>query len=105
MVKRDRLQFVAKDIERNEEFMHVELGVGTSYDIDYRELFVLNRKVQLYYINGLVDDTTVTEILKKLVEINDDESESAEIYEIIKNRLVNQQVDPENKIKDRKSVV
>ncbi len=98
MVKRDRLQFVAKQIERNEEYMKIELGVGTSYDIDFRELIVLQRKVQLYYINGLVDDTTVTEILKKLVEVNDNESESDNIYEIIKNRLVNQQVDPENKI-------
>src|SRR5690625_7971379 len=78
--------------------MRTEMGVGTSYDIDFRELFVLDRKVQLYYINGLVDDKTITEILKKLVEVNDFESEADKMFDIIKNRLVNQQVDPENKM-------
>src|SRR5690625_4486603 len=98
MVQHDNLQFVAKNIERNEQYMRTELGVGVSYDVDFRELIVLERKVQLYYINGLVDDKTITEILKKLVEVNDVESEETKIFEIIKNRLVNQQVDPENKI-------
>lgn len=98
MVQHDNLQFVAKNIERNEQYMRTELGVGTSYDVDFRELIVLKRKVQLYYINGLVDDKTITEILKKLVEVNDAESEEDKMFEIIKNRLVNQQVDPENKI-------
>src|SRR5690625_262731 len=98
MVQRDNLQLVAKNIERNEQYMRTEMGVGTSYDVDFRELIVLNRKVQLYYINGLVDDKTITEILKKLVEVNDFESESDKMFEIIKNRLVNQQVDPENKM-------
>src|SRR5690625_4632693 len=98
MVQHDNLQLVAKNIERNEQYMRTEMGVGTSYDVDFRELFVLERKIQLYYINGLVDDKTITEILKKLVEVNDFESEEDKMFEIIKNRLVNQQVDPENKI-------
>src|SRR5690625_3460322 len=98
MVQRDNLQLVAKNIERNEQYMRTEMGVGTSYDVDFRELIVLNRKVQLYYINGLVDDKTITEILKKLVEVNDFESEADKMFDIIKNRLVNQQVDPENKM-------
>src|SRR5690625_4460712 len=84
MVQHDILQFVDKSIERNAQYMRIEMGVGTSYDVDFRELIVLGRKVQLYYINGLVDDTTVTEILKKLVEVNDYESESDNIFEIIK---------------------
>src|SRR5690625_1881912 len=84
MVQRDNLQLVAKNIERNEQYMRTEMGVGTSYDVDFRELIVLNRKVQLYYINGLVDDKTITEILKKLVEVNDFESEADKMFDIIK---------------------
>src|SRR5690625_2800290 len=99
MVQRDNLQLVAKNIERNEQYMRTEMGVGTSYDVDFRELIVLNRKVQLYYMNGLVDDKTITEMLKKLVEVNDFESEADKMFDIIKNRLVNQQDDPDNKMK------
>src|SRR5699024_1691352 len=40
-----------------------------------------------------VDDMTIVEILKKLISINDEESEEDNIYDIIQNRIVNQQVD------------
>lgn len=86
--------FVQKQIEKNEAFMKKELGAKVSFDLDYREIVVLHRKVQLYYINGLVDDVTVVELLKKLIAINDEEVDEENIQQIIQNRLVNLQVDP-----------
>lgn len=90
--------FVQKDIEKNAGYMKRVVGATVSYDVGYRELIILGSQVQLYFVNGLVDDATVVEILKKLVQINDVEVEAYNIEEIIKNRLVNQQVDPKNKL-------
>src|SRR5699024_9903743 len=46
----------------------------------------------IYYLNGLTDSEVVVEIIKKLVEINDYESHRQKLAEIIKNRLVHEQV-------------
>ena len=98
MSENQPLTYVSKHIEENQQFMKNEVGATISFDVAFREIIILERKIQLYYINGLVDDTIIVELLKKLVEINDVESETDKIYEIVKNRLVNQQVDPENKL-------
>src|SRR5699024_147001 len=81
-----------------EKYMKYEVGATFSYDVDFREIKILKRDVQLYYVNGLVDDMTIVQILRELIETNDFESESDKIYDIIKNRIVNQQVDTKNKI-------
>src|SRR5690625_7374268 len=69
--------------------MESRVGVGTSFDIEYREFIILKRKTQMYYVNGLVDDPAVVQIMKVLVEINDRETNKSQVYDIIKNRLVN----------------
>src|SRR5690625_1823756 len=92
------MNYVSKELNMNEKYMKYEVGATISYDVSFREIKVLNRDVQLYYVNGLVDDMTIVQILRELVQTNDFESEEDEIYDIIKNRIVNQQVDPINKI-------
>lgn len=87
--------FVQKQLEKNAEYMINEVGATKSFDLGFREIVVLDRKVQVYFVNGLVDDLTVIELLKTLVSINDDEVEKEKVVEIIKNRLVNLQVTPE----------
>lgn len=96
----EALTYVSKNIDENIEFMKNEVGVNVSYDVGFREIIILKRNVTVYFINGLVDDTTVVEILKMLIQVNDFESESDKVYNIIKNRLVNQQVEAKNKLDD-----
>lgn len=90
--------FVQKEIEKNERYMKEQIGAQVSFDLDYREVIILHRKVQLYYVNGLVDDVTVTEILKKVIDINDTEVAEFELADIIQNRLVNLQVEPQRRM-------
>src|SRR5690625_2800015 len=73
--------------------MKQTLGANISFDIDFREIVILETKLQIYYVNGLVDDAAITQLLKKLISINDDEVESDDVWEIVKNRFVNQQVE------------
>lgn len=89
-------KFVYKQLQDNEQYMKQELGARVSFDLDFREVVILERNIQLYYVNGLVDDMTIVELLKMLVRTNDNESESDELDDIIKNRLINSQVDQEN---------
>lgn len=86
--------FVQKEINKNAGYMKDVVGAGISFDVDYREIVVLHTRVQLYYVNGLVDDITVTELLKKLIAINDEEVAERNVKKIVQNRLVNLQVDP-----------
>ena len=100
MKRKKSLQVVSKKLDENVQFMKDEVGVGISFDVDYREIVVLRNRMQLYYINGLVDDTVIVHLLKELVNLNDHESEEVNIFELTKNRLVNQQIEVENKLQN-----
>src|SRR5699024_8776009 len=95
-----KLVYVAKNIKDNEEYFKRVVGATISFDVGFREIVVLEKKIQIYYVNGLVDDKSVTEILKMLISINDDEVEPRKLSDIVKNRLVNQQVEPKDKLED-----
>ncbi|SHN20321.1 spore germination protein [Gracilibacillus kekensis] len=80
-------------IEKNQEFLKSKLGIGVSFDVGFRELVVLKKKIQLYYVTGLVDTSFIIEIMKKLVSINDDENVHSNLYDELNNRIVHQQIE------------
>ncbi|ASN07367.1 spore germination protein [Virgibacillus necropolis] len=73
--------------------MKEQVGAGLSFDLGFRELIIMKKKIQLYYVTGLTDTSVILEVIKKLIDINDSESNKKKIPEIIKNRLVHQQVE------------
>lgn len=83
---------VHKQISKNEQYMKEKLGLDISFDVDFRELIILKKKVQLYFVTGLCDSSIIQELIKTIVEINDNESNSKQLEEIITNRLAHQQV-------------
>jgi len=85
---------ISANIKDNQAFMKERVGVGVSYDLEFRELIVLKQKVQIYYLNGQVSDLVATEIIKKLIDINDDETNQKKLFEIVENRLSNLSVVP-----------
>ncbi|WP_138417225.1 spore germination protein [Aquibacillus sediminis] len=72
--------------------MKNNVGVGTSFDLGFRKLTILKKVTHTYYLTGMVETPIIVELMKKLVEINDYESNTVKIPEIIENRLVHQQV-------------
>ncbi|WP_425509025.1 spore germination protein [Virgibacillus doumboii] len=80
-------------IDDNEAYMKDKIGIGTSFDLGFRELVILKKKIQIYYLTGLCDTSLVQQIMKKIIDINDKESNMRKVPEIIENRLVHQQVD------------
>lgn len=83
---------VSPDIRKNEAYMEDRLGIGISFDVDYREIIVLERKIQMYFVTGLCDSSIIQEVLKEMMYINEHEKSEAELPEILTNRLVHQQV-------------
>src|SRR5690625_2975007 len=90
--------FVSKQLDDNADYMKEVVGATVSFDLDFRELMVLERRIQLYYVNGLVADVTILHIIKMLVATNDNEVETSKVDEIIKNRLIEAQVDSQHKL-------
>ncbi|MGY0691824.1 spore germination protein [Virgibacillus sp. FSP13] len=84
---------ISPDIDDIEAFMKEKIGIGISFDVGFREMVVLKNKIQLYYLNGLVDSSIIVQIMKVLVQINDNEGNRKKVQEIIENRLVHQQVE------------
>lgn len=85
---------ISPTIAKNEEFLKNRIGIGTSFDLGVRKLKILKKDIQLYYLNGLCDSAYIIELLKELVEINDNErSFRTNTKEVIHNRLIHQQVE------------
>lgn len=87
---------IPSNIKQVEEYMKTRVGAGVSYDVGFRQLFVLKKEIQIYYLNGFVNMTAVVQLIKKLGEINDDERNQRKVFEIVENRIVNEQVEKVN---------
>ncbi|MCM3396576.1 spore germination protein [Oceanobacillus profundus] len=83
---------ISPKIEENKAYMEDRLGMGYSFDVGYRELIILKRKINIYYVTGLCDTSTIQEIMEQLIDINDVETNYKMVAEIIENRIVHQQV-------------
>ncbi|HLR63207.1 MAG TPA: spore germination protein [Lentibacillus sp.] len=80
-------------IDKNKQYMKDNVGLDTSFDLGFRELVVLKTKIQLYYVTGLCDASVVQQIMRQLVQINDDEINKKKVPEIVENRIIYQQVE------------
>ncbi|NPC93135.1 spore germination protein [Bacillus sp. WMMC1349] len=80
------------DPSKNEAYFKKRVGMGVSFDLGVRKFFILDREIQLYYVNGLCDTQYIIHLLRELVHLNDLERQSSEPEKIVENRLLNQQV-------------
>lgn len=83
---------VSANIKDNAKYLKERVGVGTSFDVGFREITLVKTEVQLYYVTGLIDSLIIQDIIEELVNLNEKESERNKIAKIIKNRLLHQQV-------------
>lgn len=85
---------ISAEIDVNENYLKDRIGIGTSFDLGVRKIKVLKKVVHLYFLNGLCDTAIVIEIIRELVETNDNERRiKIDLQEIIENRLIHQQVE------------
>ncbi|WP_019154367.1 spore germination protein [Robertmurraya massiliosenegalensis] len=88
----ENLKSISTNPEEVEKYMEDRIGLGESFDLGVRKIKVLNKEVQFYYVNGLCDTEFIIYILKELVDLNDNEKKSGDVFKIIENRLLHQSV-------------
>jgi stage V sporulation protein AF len=98
--KDDKDTPIPKDLKKLEEIMVTRIGLDESFDLGVRKLKILKKDVHFYYVNGLCDTQFILEIVEELVEINDNERLSTHLYDIIRNRIVHQSVEPVETVED-----
>ncbi|WHY90397.1 spore germination protein [Neobacillus cucumis] len=76
-----------------EHYMKQRVGLGVTFDLGVRKLSILKKEVHIYFVNGLTDSMAIIQLIKELVEINDHEKLSTNIFKIIENRLLNHSVE------------
>ncbi|ANB60050.1 spore germination protein [Anoxybacteroides amylolyticum] len=83
---------IFESLADNEAYLKEKIGIGTSFDLGIRKVYILKKEVHIYYCNGLCDTQYLIELLKQIVQINDRERQTAQAKQILENRLVHQQV-------------
>ncbi|MGG3891826.1 spore germination protein [Metabacillus fastidiosus] len=83
---------IPSSLSEIEHYFKQNVGLNKSFDLGIRKFSVLDKKVNLYYVNGLCDTAYITEILEKLQEINDNVDENGNLEEVFENRIPNQSV-------------
>lgn len=80
-------------LQENEWYMKDRIGLGESFDLGVRKIEILNQKVHMYYLNGLCDTNYIMRLLLGLMNLNDTEKMTPEIFELVENRLAHQSVE------------
>lgn len=83
---------IPESLEATEKYMKDRIGLGKSFDLGVRKLKILKKDVHIYYVNGLCDTQFIIKLLEELVEINDHEKLSTNLFSIVENRLIHQSV-------------
>ena len=61
------------DLEANVQAINDKLGVGKAFDIKTRRIKVLGRDVQLYYLDGLVNNLEIIGVLEKILGLSSED--------------------------------
>src|SRR5690625_351817 len=89
---------ISHNLTENDHVLKERLGIGTSYDIDFREISIRGMKVHLYYLNGMCDDVIVQDIIIALLALNDHRFKREKTAEVIGNQLAHFQVEQTNNL-------
>ncbi|MGZ4159603.1 MAG: spore germination protein [Neobacillus sp.] len=85
---------IPESVNEIEHYMKQRVGLGISFDLNIRKIKVLKRDVHIYSISGLCDTRFAIKLIEELVEVNDHEKLSSDVFKVIENRLLNQSVQP-----------
>jgi stage V sporulation protein AF len=87
---------IPESLDQTEQYMKERIGLGKSFDLGVRKFKILRKDVHIYYVNGLCDTQFIINLFEELVEINDHEKLSTNLFNIVENRIIHQSV---NRIK------
>lgn len=83
---------VEKRLDENQRILESKLGIGKSFDVGQREILVLGRRIQIYYVTGLVNSDLIVDLMTQLLLLNSLPEPGDDVFQTVHNRLVHQQV-------------
>ncbi|ADU30061.1 spore germination protein [Evansella cellulosilytica] len=86
-------QPISRNSRENEKNFTERVGIGTSFDVGIRKLYILDKEIQFYFVNGLCDIQYTIELLKELMYLDANEVKENNVREQIENRLTHVQVE------------
>lgn len=89
----NKKQEVSSNIQINEAYIKEKVGIGTSFDVGIRKLKILDKELQIYFVNGLCDVQYIIELLKELMFLDTTEKPDIKVKNQIENRLTHVQVE------------
>ncbi|MCL1631867.1 spore germination protein [Sporolactobacillus sp. CPB3-1] len=92
---------LSQDIAENDKKMQEILDFGPhNFDIGVRQISVLSRKCSIYYTNSLVDSSILVVMMREFMRLSNDHSKIADVFQVIKQHLVHEQVEEIDTIND-----
>ncbi|WP_082233943.1 spore germination protein [Halobacillus massiliensis] len=88
----EKIPIVMK-MEQNMKIMKDRLGIGKSFDAGVRTLRILDKEVNIFYINGLCETPVIVELMRQLFELNEGVKDKKSAFQLIHNSLAHQQVE------------
>jgi stage V sporulation protein AF len=84
---------VSTFISDNANYLKERLGIGITFDIDSRTIYIQNKEVRAYYVNGLCDSALIVQLLEELIDTPQEAGSSYKsVFELIQSRIIHQQV-------------
>lgn len=89
---------ISNDLLKNKEILKERLGIGESFDTVCRDMIFQRKNFSFYFINGLVDATLMTEILKELAKLDREELVPNTLKKLLETYISHIQVESLNTI-------
>src|SRR5690625_2004931 len=98
MDKNKENNYVSAKLYENDLYLKNRLGIGVSYDIDFRQLLIKNNRLHLYYLNGMCDSKIIQDIIIALLALNSNRVGKEDISKVIENQLAHFQVESKDNL-------
>lgn len=89
---------VSDSLDRTKETLKEVVGLGSSFDIVFREMTLAGQKTGLFFVNGFAKDNIMLEILKRLTYLSADELSADALQSFFHCYIPHVQVEVEKKL-------
>lgn len=91
---------VSKKYDENLSILKEQLGIGTSYDLALREFEIAGKKAALVFVDGLVKDVPLVEIMQNFAFLNREDVVPDTLHKLVAKYVTYVKVLPTDKLED-----
>ncbi len=84
---------IEKSLEKNHKFLHEKLDLDINFDVGCREYKIANKKINIYFVNGLTNTDFIIQILKQISLVDKPLTNAGAFKELFEHSLSHVQVE------------